>query len=275
MTFIWIFVAVILVRLHGDLPWIQRDRWFEHWCARLEQLGGGFALAVSLPVVALFAALWLLDRLGWTLVAQILSFLGLLYACGRGHLQERVERFIGDLTRDDLQAAYHDASALRRDRRESGAENWHQLHRETLGVVAYRYFEHFFPPIFWFACLGAPGAVLYRLVWLHFDKPGGAAQTAEAARALTLLEWLPLRLLGFTLALMGHFGATIERWRRSLTVTGSSREVVADYIQAALQSGGGPDNPAREIQELRELSGLVDRCLVTWLALLALLVILL
>ncbi len=235
MTFIWIFIAVILVRLYGDLPWIQRDRWFDRWCARLEQVGGGFALVVLLPVVALFAVLWWLDRMGLSPVAQVLSFLGLLYACGRGRLQESVERFIGDLARDDLQAAYHDASALRRDQRESDAENWQQLHRETLGVVAYRYFEHFFPPIFWFACLGAPGAVLYRLVWLHCDKPGGATQETEAARALTLLEWLPLRLLGFTLALMGHFGATIERWRRSLALTNSSREVLADYIHPPQQ----------------------------------------
>ncbi len=274
MTFIWIFIAVILVRLHGDLPLIQRDTWFERWCALSERGAGGFWLAVLVPVVALFAVLYALDRLGLGLLAQVLSFLGLLYACGRGDLQTQIERFTRDLERDDLQAAYHDAARLRRDRRESDADSWRELHRETLGVIAYRYFEHFFPAIFWFALLGAPGAVLYRLVWLYGDRPGSAAEKADADRALILLEWPPLRILGFTLALMGQFGATLERWRQSfLDVSRSSRRVLEEYVRAALQTASAPDSARQEIDELQALSALVDRCLVTWLALLAVLVV--
>ena len=64
--------------------------------------------------------------------------------------------------REDQQAAYHDI-ALFNNSREGGAESGEEFHRELLQSVSYRFFEHAFPVVFWFAILGVPGALLYRL----------------------------------------------------------------------------------------------------------------
>lgn len=75
-----------------------------------------------------------------------------------------------------------------------------------------------FGALFWFALLGAPGALLYRLantldaMWGYrtprYERFGWAA-----ARIDDVLNFLPARLTAFTYALCGHFQAALRCWR--------------------------------------------------------------
>ncbi|HKT29674.1 adenosylcobinamide-phosphate synthase CbiB [Dyella sp.] len=75
-----------------------------------------------------------------------------------------------------------------------------------------------FGALFWFAILGAPGALLYRLantldaMWGYrtprYERFGWAA-----ARIDDVFNFIPARLTAFTYALCGHFETALRCWR--------------------------------------------------------------
>lgn len=167
---------------------------------------------VVLPWVALAA--WATPRtpLGWTVDAALLYL-----ALGGRSLAEHALRVAADLAAGDLDSARRhvgwmvsrdtsalDASGVARAGVESTLENGNDA---VLGAL------------FWFALLGGPGAVLYRLantldaMWgyktgrhLHFGW--------AAARLDDALNYLPARLTALSYALFGATRRALACWRR-------------------------------------------------------------
>lgn len=277
MTFILILIAVFLVRTQGQIISPQRDAWLAEWIEKVQSSiyarhYGSYSLWIVLlaPILGLFALLIFLHAIGWSLLAHALNLLVLVYSFGRGDIKEDIQTFVDDLKRNDLQAAYHDASAFSGSHDESHAENWPQLHRETLGGISYRHFDHIFPSIFWFALFGGPGALLYRLAKLC----GGLFEAAENRQTMdsiaAAMAWVPLKLLGITFAIIGNFNATFKHWLSLLFERGEGQvEELFGYVQSSLGAVGS-DEVDSEVLELEELEALFDRALITWLAILAL-----
>lgn len=75
-----------------------------------------------------------------------------------------------------------------------------------------------FGTLFWFAVLGAPGALLFRLantldaMW-GYRTPRYARFGWAAARLDDALNFVPARLTAFTYALFGHFTRAMHCWR--------------------------------------------------------------
>ena len=60
--------------------------------------------------------------------------------------------------------------------------------------------------IFWFYLFGAPAALAYRLLALHGDLDFDETDADQPGlKWLWLMEWLPVRLLGLTVGLVGNF----------------------------------------------------------------------
>ena len=187
-------------RLHGDAKWRGGLAWM---------------LAV-LPLVALcFCLVRWLDAVSpwfaWALSALV------LYACiGLRSLGEHARPVIDALHGDDIEAAR--AAVGRVVSRDVDALTPTQVAGAATESVLENGCDAVFGALFWFALLGAPGAVLYRLA-NTLDAMWGYRNARylrfgwAAARIDDLLNLVPARLTALTYALCGRFLRALHCWR--------------------------------------------------------------
>jgi AmpE protein len=281
MEFLILLLVVLVVHHQGALPVLQQDQWLLRWRefvvgqSWLSDANARLFAGVFAPVFALMLVIWLIAGWFWGLAGVALSAVVLFYAFGRGKVDDQLAGLHSDLKRGDVQAAFHDAEELSGAHRAGRAANWDEFHIETLDTASYRYFQHYFPVIFWFVVLGPPGAALYRLAYLYCDYASGE-EREKAVKLLWLLEWLPVRLLGLILALVGDFSGVMARVKESFSHGLSSEHWVATFVRSALgfseedQLKGGVAAAADEIGAIPALYG---RALVMMMAMVALLTI--
>ncbi len=283
MEFVVIVLGVILLRHAGTVAAVQRDGWFDRWLAAVRSgfSGGGWPWVVLIATIVLPSMVVLLIDcllagrwygLGW-FAFNLLIF---LYALGRGNLDAQIEACLADLERDDLQAAYHHAAAFNINHHEGLADSQAALHREMLTSISYGYFERYFAVIFWYAVLGAGGALLYRLSLLYRDRSlEHQWQHAVAERWLRWLDWLPLRLSGLTLAVVGNFARCFDLWLTQLfNRESSSVEMMGLYVGSALDIQLDEEEDAAFFaKEVRSLRRLLNRALIGLGVLLSLVVL--
>lgn len=294
MKFIIIVIGILLLQRMGSLSQLQRDGWYRHWASFLQKQQWlsstttiRLLITLLIPLFVLVCALLLLDNHWFGIPVFILSFLVFLYSLGRGNLEEEIEGYRDDLRRDDLQAAYHDAAEFNVTKTVGRSENWSELHEEVVGALSYRYFERYFAVIFWFVLGGAPAALLYRLLVLHSEMAvvveNEEGDKHRVQHGLHIMEWLPVRLMGLSLAFVGNFTACLDSLRLSL-LSGSisTLSAIKEHVLAALASGekieervGEERSTKNEAEiEVAEIRALFSRALMLTLCLVAFLVIL-
>ncbi|MBK1681807.1 adenosylcobinamide-phosphate synthase CbiB [Rhodocyclus tenuis] len=169
-----------------------------------------WALAV-LPWVALAAWLCAPARLGW--IGDVLL---LTLALGGRSLAEHAAQVGADLVAGDLAAARRHVSFLvSRNTAELDEEG---VARACVESTLENGADAIFGALFWFALLGGPGAVLYRLantldaMW-GYRTPRLAAFGWAAARLDDLLNYVPARLTACAYALCGATRTAFACWR--------------------------------------------------------------
>ena len=148
-------------------------------------------------------------------LAWCIAVIVLYAAIGLRSLGEHARPVAEALQNDDLDAAR--AAVGRMVSRDTAALNAQQVAAAATESVLENGNDAVFGALFWFALLGAPGAVLYRLantldaMWGYrtprYERFGWAA-----ARIDDVLNFLPARLTAFTYALCGHFEGAIRCW---------------------------------------------------------------
>src|SRR5690554_6192733 len=130
--------------------------------------------------------------------------------------------------------------------------------------------QDYFVPAFWYLLLGPLGAVAWRLLWLAAQRP-----TLPAARPAAMLahalEWIPARLLGLSLALVGHFEVTLRTLRDLAGDWDLPGGELASRCARAALSGSKVELVAAEQQNdiLIETRQLMTRALLTWAVIIA------
>ncbi len=151
-----------------------------------------------------------------------------------------------------------------------------------------------FAAIFWFIVLGPVGAVLYRLVntldamWGYrnerFVEFGWAA-----AKFDDLLNWIPARLCALSYAAAGNFARGYACWQQqgngwkspnagpvmaagagALEITIGGNAVYEGAVEEKPSLGEGP---APQVRDIYRALGLINRALLIWLAVVAVLVL--
>jgi adenosylcobinamide-phosphate synthase len=165
---------------------------------------------VLLPWVALAAALRALAPLAVDVTL-------LTFALGARSLSEHAEAVRAPLARGALEEARRRVGHI--VSRDTGALDEEGVSRAAVESVLENGNDAVFGALFWFAILGGPGALLFRLantldaMWGYrterFEAFGWAA-----ARADDVLNWVPARLTAVTYALLGSPAAALACWRR-------------------------------------------------------------
>ncbi|WP_406827969.1 regulatory signaling modulator protein AmpE [Microbulbifer sp. ARAS458-1] len=304
MALLIVLLALGLVQIWGSGGPLHRDAWFGHWQSLVfrrqalrERAGIGFGVLVLAPVVAVAVVLALAELLlGW-LGVILVSVPALLYSFGRGHFNDALSNYLRAWYQGDLEAARDAAAPLMTARDTDAAAqapDAQTLHRVVFRATIYRAFERLFAVLFWFLLLGVPGALLYRMSQMAVESFSRNSQEsavsgiseqneALATRWLWLIEWLPVRALGFTLAIVGNFAGCYRVWRERLTCRETTtQDVLEHYMEGALGgidssecSAGVAVNEGQRLcgAEVEAMQALLSRALLMWITLMALYVL--
>lgn len=138
-----------------------------------------------------------------------------------------------------------------------------------LSVFFVSAFTDVFALLFWYAILGVVGLALYSALGLlrNYIFLKGKADDAHdmCVTIQTVLDWVPLRLLGLSYALVGHFSPTFSQVVASFVSPAACLKTQAgDLAIAAMENDSDtPKEPASALVFL-------DRALLVWLVVFAL-----
>lgn len=149
------------------------------------------------------------------------------------------------------------------------ARDLHQLSqtgltKDDLLLSAY---QKVFAILFWYFIFGPIGLVLYAAVTaLRNYLADQSNELFEYFKLLLeILDWVPVRLLGLSFALVGHFGAVFKEWIKSLNKGLSDhRDYVITWGNAALKG---------QEETLDAVIQLIYRAAIVWLTAMALVTI--
>jgi AmpE protein len=249
-------------KIQQDGPWLRLLAWAERQPDFIEGPWLAILLLVALPLAALALLLALLEPWAYGWLALPVHLLVLVYSLGRGDLQVALGPFRDSWRRGDAEAAYLVAC------RDLGVqvEEEDRLLPQVQNYLLWQAYQSFFAVIFWYALLGPLAALAYRLLALITEHSQQPIVRERAQLWRHGLDWLPVRVLATSFALVGNFLAVsrvllheLLSWQISAAqVVASAGRAAADTPEQALGEAG--------VQSLDGLWQLQVRAALLWYA---------
>lgn len=278
-----LLAILIALGLIAALPQLARQRRFgalRGWFAALAGSAWGLALALVVPTVIAATLAWWLHGVLLGVLGLVFAVVVLVFCFGPRELEADIDAVLKAPDAEHRSAA---AQALNPEER-SEPLAWNAA--ALVGATAIAALRRRFSVLFWFFLLGPAGAVLYRLARLVAGADGANAgldvmARARAARVADILDWLPAHLMVLAMALAADFDAVLRAWRawhatpgRTALDPGFLESIAQAGVNADVEAGDGyAEDTADALGELTDLSHLLGRVLVVWLALAALVVL--
>ncbi|MFZ3154811.1 regulatory signaling modulator protein AmpE [Pseudomonas sp.] len=249
-------------RIQHDGPWLRALAATEGKPQWAERPWRALALLVLLPLLALGLALLVLEPVAYGWLALPVHLLVVIYSLGRGDLLTALGPFRDSWRRGDAEAAY---LVARRDLALEADEEGELLQR-VQGHLVWQAYQSFFAVIFWYALLGPLAALAYRLVALASEHATVPALREVAVQVRHGFDWLPVRVLAASFALVGNFaGVSRALLHELLSWDISAAQLV---IISARAAGETPEPVIGEagVSSLDDLWQLLVRAAVFWYA---------
>ncbi|VVM50040.1 regulatory signaling modulator protein AmpE [Pseudomonas fluorescens] len=269
MSFLVLLLTVWVEKFSALRHRVQRD---SGWIRELNKLEASprlserpwlvLTVVVLLPVALLGLLLVVIEPVAYGLLALPIHLLVVIYSLGRGDLLGDLGPFRDAWRREDLQAAVHVAE------RDLGicADSGEQLLERVEGHLLWEAYQSFFAVIFWYFLLGPVAALSYRLLALAEEHGKNPALAERAGQLRHAFDWVPVRLLAASLALVGNFVAVsrvmlheLLNWNISAAQLIEKVGLVAGEIPAPVAGAEGIDN-------LDRIWALLLRAAVLWYA---------
>lgn len=256
------FIVSISLSGHGEplTRWALR---FHTWLSA-RGLGDRLCLALYALLPAVIVGL-LLFWVSSGLLDFVVAVAVLLLAFKSGDQPENLDEYQRLTEAEDESAAWQLAVnelGLEGQMYEPGDAN---IDEGVQAGLAYLYLERFFVSVFWFMAFGVPGVVL---VWLVATALQGEQVDAFCHRVKQALYWIPVRLMAFTLALMGNFNQCFQIWLdQAKDFDRNDRVLLITCLKSAL-------GEVNEDAMLAHSLELIKRSQLAWLVCLGLMLIL-
>ncbi len=190
-------------RIQHDGPWLNQLSRLESNPRSAKRPWWILMVTVVLPLVVLALVLVIVGSVAYGWLALPIHLLVLIYSLGRGDVKATLGSFRDACRRGDQEAAVLVAE------RDLGvqAENEEQLLGGAQTYLLWQIYQGFFAVIFWYFVLGPVAALAYRLLALASEHGKTPALVERATQARHAFDWVPVRLLAASFALVGNFVA--------------------------------------------------------------------
>lgn len=269
MSFLVLLLAVWVEKFSALRQRVQRDGGWLKELARLESSPRTasrpwviLALLILLPLLILQLALTIVGSVAYGWLALPIHLLVLIYSLGRGDLLAALGPFRDACRRGDEQAAVHVAE------RDMGvlADNGEQLLEGVQGYMLWQAYQSFFVVIFWYFLLGPVAALAYRLLALAAENGKTQALVERATQLRHAFDWIPVRLLAASFALVGNFVAVSRVMLHELLNWNISAAQLITRIGRVASEVPAPVMGADGVTSLDLLWELLIRAAVVWYA---------
>jgi len=269
MSFLVLLLAVWIEKFSALRQRIQRDGL---WLRELAKFEAGprlstrpwliLALLVLLPVLLLALLLIVLQPLAYGWIALPVHLVVLIYSLGRGDVLAALGPFRDAWRRGDEQAASHVAE------RDLGvvAEDGDRLLEGVQGYLLWQAYQSFFAVIFWYFLLGPVAALSYRLLALAAEHGKTPALIERAGQLRHAFDWVPVRLLAASFALVGNFVAVSRLMLHELLNWNISAAHLVENTGRVASELPAPTAGADGVASLDALWELLLRAAVVWYA---------
>ena len=269
MSFLVLLLAVWIEKFSALRHRVQLDGGWLRELAKLEaspRLGNHpwliLALLVLLPVALLGLLLVVLEPVAYGLLALPVHLLVVIYSLGRGDLLGGLGPFRDAWRREDLQAAAHVAN---RDLNIC-ADDGEQLLERVQAHLLWQAYQSFFAVIFWYFVLGPVAALSYRLLALAEEHAQNPALAERAGQLRHAFDWVPVRVLAASFALVGNFVAVSRVMLHELLNWNISAVQLMEKVGLAAGEIPAPVVGPEGINSLDRIWELLLRAAVLWYA---------
>ncbi|MBM9488665.1 regulatory signaling modulator protein AmpE [Pseudomonas sp. ICBG1301] len=269
MSFLVLVLAVWIEKFSALRQRLQSDGGWLRELAKLEsspRMGKRpwliLLLLVLLPVLLLALLLLVLEPVAYGLLALPVHLLVVIYSLGRGDLLAQLGPFRDAWRRGDLQAAEHVAE---RDLN-IGADSGEQLLERVQGHLLWQAYQSFFAVIFWYFLLGPVAALAYRLLALANEYSQNPLVAERAGQLRHAFDWVPVRLLAASFALVGNFVAVSRVMLHELLNWDISAAQLLEKVGLVAAEIPAPVVGVDGINSLDQLWELLLRAAVLWYA---------
>ncbi|MCE1114795.1 MULTISPECIES: regulatory signaling modulator protein AmpE [Pseudomonas] len=271
MSFLVLVLALWFEKFSSLRQRLQRDGFYLGELVRLERSGKvhpwwTLAILILAPVALLVLLLHVLEPVAYGLLALPVHLLVLIYSLGRGDVKAALGPFRDAWRRGDDQAALHVAE------RDLGlaADDAASLIKRAQGHLLWQAYQSFFAVIFWYFLLGPAAALAYRLLALTGENSRQPALKTLAEQLRHALDWLPVRVLAVSFALVGNFVAVTRVMLHELLDWHISAGHLVAKVGRVADDIPEEEDRQRGLERLDSLWELLLRSAVLWYACFAL-----
>ncbi len=287
-----VFLLAYLVRRRLDAAdLMDGDRLWRHWFHQGSRVSAGQEtsvlmglLLVALPALIVGLVLHLLWQTSWKFMVYPVELAGLVFLMGAPGWRQVLQAYSEAWSRGDMQAAWHHARDRLPARERGAALSPEAMHLSLSRALMVAVFGRFFLVAFWFVVGGLPAALLARGVLALSELWPQAGARPRFARIYEWAAWLPVRLVALTFGIAGDLAGWLRVARNTVGAVGKNAGDIL-MISADGSLTGYALDPSRFSRmhpdewtgfggrSLTAVRDLLNRTMLVWLCLLALLVI--
>ncbi|MBV1913743.1 MAG: regulatory signaling modulator protein AmpE [Pseudomonadales bacterium] len=291
MKLLVVIVAIIVLKLVDFRGLVHEDRWYhsylKRWLSENEQSPNRqFILALLIPASLITLLVYWVENWLFGIVGLGLNVLILLYCFGRGDLSAQISDYLDKFRLNETQTAFERAMSAGFLPADQTIDDGISMNEEVLGGILHQEFMRLYLVLFWYLILGVFGSlfICFGLLFLQ-TNPEMKNSQHPVSRLISIVEWIPVRILVFTFGLVGQFENVYQAYKKSGTEPAFSESMAASRILlkscgfAALgitadiateePNASNSDLYIQLVERVEEVQRLLFRSLVIWLAVLS------